>query len=84
LIFKNRRSQLDLLGEILLNADGLKRSHLLAKTGMSYKQFVKYVNFLVEKEFLKEVKEENSKIYSLTESGGELLNDINEIIKKLM
>ena len=75
---------MDLMGEILLNADGgLKRSHLLAKMGMSYKQFVKYLNFLVDKDFIKEVKEENSKIYFLTESGGELLRDINEITKKL-
>lgn len=75
---------MDLMGEILLNAEGgLRRSHLLAKTGMSFKQFSKYINFLVEKEFIKEVKEENSKIYFLTESGGELLKDINEIVKKL-
>jgi len=75
---------LDLMADILLNADGgLKRSHLLNKTGMSYKQFVKYINFLVEKKFLEEVQEEDSKIYFLSDSGGEPLNDISEIIKKL-
>ena len=84
MIFGNKRSESEILAQILSTAQkDVKKTHLLYSTNTSYTNFIKYFNFLLEKDFI-EVKKGNptGKIYKITEKGSVLLESINKILKE--
>jgi len=80
---KKRRSQLDLIQNFLQNANEARKTALMHSVNTSFKIFSEYLNYLIEGEFIEEVKKDNFKIYCLTEKGGDLLEHVNEVIEKL-
>lgn len=81
----NRRSELDIISEILkLSKNGAKKTELLYQGNLSYTQLKSYLIFLMEKEILEEkvVKRGSniSKVYQVTEKGDSLLVDINRTL----
>jgi predicted transcriptional regulator len=85
MIFGNKRSEIEILAQILISAKNkVKKTNLLYSTNISYSNFIKYFNFLLEKEFLEE-KEGNpsGKTYKTTEKGNNFLDCINTILREL-
>ena len=85
MIFGNKRSEIEILAQILTSAKNkVKKTNLLYSTNISYSNFIKYFNFLLEKRFLEE-KDGNpsGKIYKTTEKGDNFLNCINTLLKEL-
>jgi len=85
----SRRSELDIIGEILvLSKKGAKKTELLYQVNLSYMQLQKYLPFLVENNILEEHVVKNNghshNLYKTTEKGSDLLNDINQIYAYFM
>jgi predicted transcriptional regulator len=74
-----RRSRLEVIYDILKTIrDGrngkIKPTHILYKSNLSHQMMEEYLNELIEKKFVIEEKNENSKTYSLSQKGKEYLN----------
>jgi len=72
-----KRSKLEIIRDILnviRNKNGkIKPTHILYKSNLSYSMMEEYLNELIEKEFIIEMKKENNKTYSITEKGSSYL-----------
>jgi predicted transcriptional regulator len=85
-MFNKRRSEIQIIGEILnISQTGARKTEILYKSNMSFTQLNSYLNFLINKNVLKEdmVPDENGssiKIYKNTDRGNQLLGDINKIL----
>jgi predicted transcriptional regulator len=83
LIFKTKRSELEIVEEILsLAREETKKTWLMYHTNLCYSQFVFYLNFLLEKKFLEE---HNGSIsgtntYKITEKGKQFLESIITVL----
>ncbi len=68
-----KRSKLEIIRDILeviKNRNGkIKPTHILYKSNLSYNMMEEYLNELIEKEFILETKNNNSKTYAITEKG---------------
>jgi predicted transcriptional regulator len=85
-MFNKRRSEIQIIGEILnISQTGARKTEILYKSNMSFTQLNSYLNFLINKNVLKEdmVPDENGssiKIYKNTDRVNQLLGDINKIL----
>jgi predicted transcriptional regulator len=79
-----RRDRLQVIHDILKtikDKDGrVKPTHILYKSNLSHQMMDEYLNELIEKGFVVEQKEANSKTYSLTQKGQEYLNQYKLIV----
>jgi predicted transcriptional regulator len=85
MIFTNKRSESEIIAQILYSAEKeAKKTQLLYDANISYTHFIKYFNFLLEKNFIK-VKEQslNRKIYKTTDKGEHFLKDINNVLEQI-
>ena len=85
MIFTNKRSESEIIAQILYSAEKeAKKTQLLYDANISYTHFIKYFNFLLEKKFLK-VKDQNHNriIYQTTDKGEHFLKDINNILEQI-
>lgn len=87
-MFNNRRSEIDIVGEILtLSSDGARKTEILYQGNLSYTQLQSYLPFLVGNNFLKEITVEDNgssyKSYKVTEKGLNLLEDIRKVLSYL-
>ena len=85
MIFRNKRSEIEILAQILNSAKNkVKKTNLLYSTNISYSNFLRYFNFLLDKGFI-ESKEGNpsGKFYRTTEKGDHFLESINTILKEI-
>lgn len=85
MIFGNKRSESEILAQILTTAKKeVKKTHLLYSTNTSYSNFVKYFNFLLYQNFI-EVKNGNpsGKVYKITDKGDNFLKSINKILEEV-
>ena len=85
-MFNNRRSEIEIVGEILkISLNGARKTEILYQGNLSFTQLQSYIPFLVEKQILEEslVKSNGSsyKLYNVTNKGMVLLEDINRILK---
>jgi len=83
MIFGNKRSETEIIAQILFSAKNkVKKTHLLYSTNISYSNFTKYFDFLIDKGFI-EAKDGNpgGKVYQTTEKGQQLLESINKMLK---
>ena len=76
---KNRRSELDIITEILdLSKEGTKKTDILYKGNLSYTQIQSYLPFLIDKDVLEECmikkKGRNYRFYRTTSKGLSLLD----------
>ena len=83
MIFGNKRGEIEIIAQILISAKNkVKKTHLLYSTNISYTNFIKYFDFLINKGFIGE-KDGNpgGKVYQITEKGEQLLENINKLFK---
>jgi len=85
MIFANKRSESEIIAQILYSAEKeAKKTQLLYNANISYTHFTKYFNFLLEKEFIKlKIQRNTKKIYQTTEKGEHFLQDINNVLKQI-
>ena len=81
----NRRSELDIIAEILkLSKNGTKKTNILYKGNLSYTQIQSYLPFLIEKEILEEClveeKEKSYTYYRITPKGLDLLDSARKTL----
>ena len=85
-MFENRRSEIEIMNEILtLSRDGARKTELLYRGNLSYTQLQNYLKFLIDKNIIEEKtipKPTNgsSKIFITTEKGQTLLRAINNVL----
>ena len=85
MIFGNKRSESEIIAQILSSAKNeARKTHLLYSTNISYSNFIKYFDFLLDKQFI-EVKNGNpvGKVYHTTEKGEHFLESINIVLKEI-
>ena len=73
-MIKNRRSELDIITEILdLSKEGTKKTDIIYKGNLSYTQIQSYLPFLIDKDILEECmikkKGRNCRYYRTTPKG---------------
>ena len=85
MIFNNKRSEVEIIYDILTSArEEIHKTRLRYKSNMSHIQFNKYLNAMIDKNLIDEKEEdEKSKIYCLTEDGKELLISLNIVLNRL-
>ena len=84
-IFNGNRCEVEIIYDILSFAqDDIKKTRLLYRTNLSYNNFNKYLNFLIEKKFLgAKIGNPSGKMYYTTEKGKNLFDSIQDVIYKL-
>lgn len=79
-----KRTRLEIIKDILSvvkSRNGkIKPTHILYKSNLSYQMMEEYLNELIKKEFIKEIRNKNSKTYIITEKGLEYLNKYDLIV----
>jgi predicted transcriptional regulator len=70
----------DILQVIKEKNGRIKPTHILYKSNLSHQMMEEYMKELLEKGFIAEEKEENSKTYSITLKGQEYLNQYKLIV----
>ena len=82
MIFRNKRSEMEIVFEILSAAKKkIKKTPLLYKSNLCYDQFTVYMDYLEENKLLSRIDDENlSQVYYITEKGETYL----ELVEKLM
>ncbi len=84
-VFNNRRSEIEIIGEILtLSQDGARKTEILYQGNLSYTQLQGYLPFLLKKNILEENIVNNNgnsyKLYKVTEKGLGVLEDIKRVL----
>jgi len=84
-LFKNRRSDLDIICHILeLASDGARKTEILYQGNFSYTQLKHYMPLLIKNNILEEqlLKDDGSsyKMYKTTNKGHALLKDIEKVL----
>lgn len=84
-MFNNRRSEIDIIGEILsLSQNSIRKTEILYQANLCYLQLKNYLSFLIEKEILTENVIKNNgtsfSLYKTTPKGDELLIKINKTL----
>lgn len=78
-----KRNRLEIIHDILKvirDRNGrIKPTHILYKSNLSHQMMEEYMTELKEKDFIKEIKKENSKTYLITEKGLKYLNEFDMI-----
>jgi predicted transcriptional regulator len=75
-----RRDRLYIIAEILKIArEGSLKTQIMYKANLSFAQLNEYLSFLTRMELIKIRKEENKKVYRITEKGEEYLERYEEI-----
>ena len=84
-MFNKRRNEIDIIENILdLSKNGAKKTEILYKSNMSFIQLNNYLNYMMDKNIIKEKTTNNDgsltkKIYISTDKGKKLLSDITKI-----
>ncbi len=71
----------DILQSILLKGGKIKPTHLMYKANLSHIQMNSYLEGLIKKDLITKIKEKNSNMIVLTQSGYEFITKIKEIIE---
>jgi len=84
-IFKNRRSEIEILDTILSEATiEVKKTHLLYTANICYTQFSDYFDFLLAQGFLSTLHDEApQKTYIITEKGRSFHQNIKTILSMI-
>ena len=85
MIFNNKRSESEIIFDLLSSAkQDIKKTRLMYKTNMTYVQFVKYLDFLLEKDLLEGRNiNEREQVYNITDKGKELIESLDTVLNYL-
>ena len=80
-IFRKNRGEIEIIAEMLSIAkNDVKKTRLLYKANLGYSNFIKYAEFLLEKEFLGvKIGNPSGELYYTTEKGKKLLENIKHV-----
>jgi len=80
-LFRKNRCELEIIERILSLAENeIKKTRLMYQTNLSYSMLIKYMNFLIKKEFLGlKTGNPSGKIYYTTNKGKKLLESIKDV-----
>jgi len=84
-MFNSRRSEIEIIGEILsLSRNGARKTEILYQTNMNFSQLQRYLSYLIENDCISENSVSNgnglsSKLFVNTPKGDDLLEDINKV-----
>ncbi len=83
-IFNNRRSEIDIMQEILtLTQNSARKTQILYQVNLSYTLLKNYLMFLISNDFIREVTVDNDhnpySAYQLTEKGHLFMKDIKKV-----
>jgi predicted transcriptional regulator len=70
---------LDILRSIQRANGKLKKTHIVYKANLTHSRLENYLDFLLSKGFLVEIKGENQIIYTITEKGRRFLGEVNKL-----
>jgi len=77
-----KRSRIDVIGDMLLSIQvrgEIKPTHLMYKSNLSHGQMKSYLEELVEKSFVKEIKRKDYKYIIITDKGNQFLQKLREM-----
>lgn len=78
-----KRTRIDIIGDILesiLHKGGkIKPTHLMYKSNLAHGQMMSYLDELVEKNFVKKVRQDKNEYIIITDKGCELVQKLKEI-----
>ena len=78
-----KRTRLEVIRDILIvikERNGkIKPTHILYKSNLSYQMMEEYLNELISKQFISELKTKESKCYAITEKGQKFLQQYGVI-----
>jgi len=77
-----KRDRLTIIHDILqviMQKPKAKPTHILYKSNLSHQMLTEYINELIEKGFITEKKEKNTKSYTLTDKGYNFISDYSKI-----
>jgi len=85
LIFKNKRSELEIIDQMLISAgEDVKKTRLMYQTNLCYNHFLEYMDFLLEKGFLGvKVTNPRGTFYYITDKGKKFLESIKNVLDLL-
>jgi len=84
LVINNRRSEIEIIGEILsLAKDGTRKTRILYQTNLSYSQLQTYLSSLLKSNVLKMENFNAVKTYKTTDKGLAVMENINKVINDL-
>jgi len=84
LVVNNRRSEIEIIGEILsLAKNGTKKTRILYQTNLSYTQLQNYLFYLLKSNVLTIENNNSVKTYKTTDKGLKIIENIDKIIKEL-
>ena len=83
MIFESKRSEADIIDKILVETkDGIKKTHLMYKANMSNTQLDRYLEKLIEQQFIQlRTNTDNGTTYQLTEKGKQLDTALQQVLK---
>ena len=84
MISKYKRNDIEIIAHMLrLAKEETKKTHLMYRTNLCYGQLVIYVDFLLEKGFLEKKNNGQGSLFCTTESGRDLLENIEKIMDQV-
>ena len=84
MVVNNRRSEIEIIGEILsLAKNGTKKTRILYQTNLSYTQLQNYLFYLLKSNVLTIENNNSVKTYKTTDKGLKIIENIDKIIKEL-
>jgi len=84
LVINNRRSEIEIINEILnLAKDGTRKTRILYQTNLSYTQLQVYLSFLLKSNILRMENNNSVKTYKTTEKGLAIMHNINKVLRDL-
>ena len=81
----NRRSNIEIIADMLrVGENGAGKTEIMYSANMSYSQIQKYLDYLVNQDFIHKVNMDNTMIaYQVTDSGLKLLKAIDSLMAML-
>ena len=76
-----RRARIDVLIEILTEAlNGISKTKIMYRCNLSWRPLQEILRFLMERDLIKEIRQNNHKCYVLTEKGRNVLSSLEKIM----
>ena len=84
LLVNNRRSEIEIISEILsLAKEGTRKTRILYQTNLSYTQLQAYLSYLINTDVLKIENNNSVKTFITTKKGLSLMENINKVLNDL-
>jgi predicted transcriptional regulator len=84
MIFETKRSESDIIYKILSETkEGIKKTQLMYNANMSNTQLNRYLDILIEKDFIEKRNDNGGRLYHLTSKGKKLYDPLQQVLEIL-